>query len=112
LVSLSLSLSLSLSIYIYICLWCIHPNAASNLKIAASLKLPLRPDASKPVVQEAIHAVEELYFFRRFDESINLVDKLLAERPDGKSPFDSESTRILQRYRSNCESKKSLKQTA
>jgi uncharacterized protein YqfB (UPF0267 family) len=82
-----------------------------NGNIAASLKLPLGPDASKPVVQEAIHAVEELYFFRRFDEGINLVDKLLAERPDGKSPFDSESTRILQRYRSNCESKKSMKQT-
>ncbi|KAF4452728.1 hypothetical protein F53441_4439 [Fusarium austroafricanum] len=43
-----------------------------NGDIYQKIKLPLGPDASKMDIQEVIHAVEEHYFFRRYNEARQL----------------------------------------
>lgn len=75
------------------------------MQIAKSLKLPLGPDADKTQVQDAIYAVEELYFFRQFDEAIELVGKLLSESSCEKLGSGPERE-LLELYRSRCEAKK------
>jgi hypothetical protein len=74
------------------------------LQIAKSLKLPLGPGADKTQVQDAIYAVEELYFFRQFDEAIELVGKLLSEASCERLGSGPERE-LLESYRSRCEAK-------
>lgn len=67
--------------------------------------MPLGPDATKMQVHAAIYAVEELYFFKRFDEAIDLVNKLYSE--GGSERLGSGQEReLLELYKSKCEAKR------
>ncbi|EHK25667.1 uncharacterized protein TRIVIDRAFT_19500 [Trichoderma virens Gv29-8] len=75
-----------------------------NGNIYQTLSLPLGPDANKQHVQEVIHAAEELYFFRRYQQVIDLVSKVLALEGD-KGGLDEESRELLSMYQSRCRQK-------
>ncbi|KZF25663.1 hypothetical protein L228DRAFT_259057 [Xylona heveae TC161] len=44
-------------------------------EIWRSIKLPLSTSLNKPEGQKLLHAVEELYYFRRFNEAIQFIDR-------------------------------------
>ncbi|KAF3073323.1 hypothetical protein CFAM422_004297 [Trichoderma lentiforme] len=75
-----------------------------NGNINQTLSLPLGPDANKQHVQEVIHAAEELYFFRRYQQVVNLVSKVLDLEGD-KGGLDEESRELLTMYQSRCRQK-------
>ncbi|KAL7933266.1 hypothetical protein V8C35DRAFT_281088 [Trichoderma chlorosporum] len=75
-----------------------------NGNIYQTLTLPLGPDANKQHVQEVIHAAEELYFFRRYQQVIDLVSKVLTLEGD-KGGLDDESRELLSTYQSRCRQK-------
>ncbi|UKZ75054.1 hypothetical protein TrVFT333_002726 [Trichoderma virens FT-333] len=75
-----------------------------NGNIYQTLSLPLGPDANKQHVQEVIHAAEELYFFLRYQQVIDLVSKVLALEGD-KGGLDEESRELLSMYQSRCRQK-------
>ncbi|KAL7814462.1 hypothetical protein V8C26DRAFT_403878 [Trichoderma gracile] len=79
-----------------------------NGKIHETISLPLPPHANKQHIQEVIHAAEELYFFRRYQDVIDLVSRVLALEGD-KGGLDDESKQLLSMYQSRCRQK--LKQT-
>lgn len=63
--------------------------------------MPLGTDAPKMQIQEVIHAVEELYFFRKYDEAIDLVKTVL----HGSDGFDEETRQLLTVYSEKCQQK-------
>lgn len=67
------------------------------------MHLPLGADAPKMQIQDLIHAVEELYFFRKYDEAIDLVKTVLHDS-DG---VDEETRQILAAYSEKCQQKAS-----
>ncbi|KAL7794737.1 hypothetical protein V8C43DRAFT_280097 [Trichoderma afarasin] len=75
-----------------------------NGNIYQTLSLPLGPDANKQHVQEVIHAAEELYFFRRYQQVVDLVSKVLDLEGD-KGGLDEESRELLIMYQSICRQK-------
>ncbi|KAM6483481.1 hypothetical protein HDV62DRAFT_328735 [Trichoderma sp. SZMC 28011] len=75
-----------------------------NGNIYQTLTLPLGPDANKQHVQEVIHAAEELYFFRRYQQVVDLVSKVLDLEGD-KGGLDEESRELLIMYQSRCRQK-------
>lgn len=75
-----------------------------NGNIYQTLILPLGPDANKQHVQEVIHAAEELYFFRRYQQVVDLVSKVLDLERD-KGGLDEESRELLSMYQSRCRQK-------
>ncbi|KAK1247495.1 hypothetical protein MKX07_002404 [Trichoderma sp. CBMAI-0711] len=75
-----------------------------NGNIYETISLPLAPDANKQHVQEVIHAAEELYFFRRYQDVIDLVSRVLALEGD-KGGLDDESKQLLSMYQSRCRQK-------
>ncbi|KAL7949429.1 hypothetical protein V8C42DRAFT_310872 [Trichoderma barbatum] len=79
-----------------------------NGNIHQTITLPLGPGANKQHVQEVIHAAEELYFFRRYQDVIDLVSKVLVLEGD-KGGLDEESRELLIMYQSRCRQK--LKQS-
>lgn len=52
--------------------------------------------------QDVIHAVEELYFHRTFQQAIDLVDRAL-DGPDGAASVDNDSRQLLETYREKCQ---------
>ncbi|KAG6184252.1 hypothetical protein E4U24_002479 [Claviceps purpurea] len=73
-----------------------------NGNIHERLDLPLRPDTNKMRTQDVIHAVEELYFHRTFQQAIDLVDRAL-DGPDGAASVDNDSRQLLETYREKCQ---------
>ncbi|PHH74850.1 hypothetical protein CDD80_2787 [Ophiocordyceps camponoti-rufipedis] len=70
-----------------------------NGQISEALTLPLRPDASKQDIQQLLHAVEELYFFRRYRDAVSLIDTITS---DGSSQvLDHDTRQLLVVYRQN-----------
>ncbi|KAK3942293.1 hypothetical protein QBC46DRAFT_380498 [Diplogelasinospora grovesii] len=67
-----------------------------NGDIWKKIKLPLPhvTGLNKPEIQELLHAVEELYFFRRYDEAIKLIHGLLTP----ECPLDEETQQLLRHY--------------
>ncbi|KUJ11999.1 uncharacterized protein LY89DRAFT_738625 [Mollisia scopiformis] len=63
-----------------------------------TLKLPInRP--TKPESQVILHAVEELYFLRRYEEALGVVERAL------EGELGVEIRGVLGRYRGKCEGK-------
>lgn len=55
--------------------------------------------ASKPMLQELLHAVEELYFLRRFEEAAGFARRVL----DGSdAALDRDTREMLTRYETKC----------
>ncbi|KAM0453404.1 hypothetical protein ACHAPV_006185 [Trichoderma viride] len=75
-----------------------------NGNIQQTITLPLQPGANKQHVQEVLHAAEELYFFRRYQEVVDLVSRVLTPEGD-KGGLDEETRQILSMYQSRCRQK-------
>ncbi|KAK3351942.1 hypothetical protein B0H65DRAFT_140348 [Neurospora tetraspora] len=55
---------------------------------------------NKPEAQEILHAVEELYFFRRYEEAVALIQKIWEDA--GEELFDRDTTGLLRLYETRC----------
>ncbi|POR37241.1 Uncharacterized protein TPAR_02555 [Tolypocladium paradoxum] len=74
-----------------------------TVQIYKSIKLPLGPGANKQHLQEVVHAVEELYFFRRYREAL---DFLATVQNDGSAKaFDNDTRKLLEVYEKKCRQK-------
>lgn len=56
---------------------------------------------NKMRTQEIIHAVEELYFHRRFQDGIDLVNRAFDN--NGAASIDNDSRQLLETYRDKCQ---------
>ncbi|KAG0652047.1 hypothetical protein D0Z07_1054 [Hyphodiscus hymeniophilus] len=65
-------------------------------EIWKALKLPV-DDPTKPESQMILHAIEELYFFRRYEEARQLSNDVL------KGKLNGEFRGVLEKYRAKCE---------
>jgi hypothetical protein len=63
-----------------------------------SLKLPV-DNPSKPESQTILHAIEELYFFKRHEEALKVVEEAL------KGKLIEDFTKTLEDYKARCEKK-------
>ena len=70
-------------------------------QIAKNLQLPLGADAPKMQIQEVIHAVEELYFFRKYEEALDFMNEVLT----GSEGVDDETRQLLTTYHEKCQKK-------
>lgn len=50
-----------------------------------------------------LHAVEELYFYRRYPDGIRFVKKIMAD--GGEQKIDLETRELLRKYEGRCKSK-------
>lgn len=63
--------------------------------------LPLDSQLSKPEAQALLHAVEELYFFRRFSEGARLARSVMDDDV-GEGKLDKELLKMLLYYEGKC----------
>ncbi|KAG8169012.1 hypothetical protein KVR01_001761 [Diaporthe batatas] len=76
-----------------------------NGEIWKSVDVPLGPrKVPKHEAQELLHAVEELYFFRRFEEAVSLVAKIF-EGEGGGDGLDGDVRSLLTTYEKKCNEK-------
>ena len=70
------------------------------LPIFKTIELPLKAPVNKLYVQELLHAVEELYFFRRWKEATEFLTEVL----DGESAkaLDDDTLVLLRKYETKC----------
>ena len=69
------------------------------------MNLPLEKGARKHLIQEVMYAAEELYYFRRFEEAVVFLSRVLADGEGGSEAFDDETRALLVTYRETCEKK-------
>ncbi|KAG6003750.1 hypothetical protein E4U21_001753 [Claviceps maximensis] len=74
-----------------------------NGQMYEHVQVPLRPGANKMHTQEVIHAVEELYFHRQFQQAIDLVNQAFGH--NGAASVDNDSRQLLTTYREKCQLK-------
>ncbi|KAF7542927.1 hypothetical protein G7Z17_g11160 [Cylindrodendrum hubeiense] len=72
-----------------------------NGDIHETIKLPISSGASKQHIQELIHAVEELYFFRKYDRAVQFIRDALSSS-DG---LDTDTRQLLATYQDKCQMK-------
>ncbi|OLN85624.1 hypothetical protein CCHL11_05814 [Colletotrichum chlorophyti] len=74
-----------------------------NGDVWQTIELPLGEgeggQASKPVLQEVLHAVEELYFERRFGEAAGFARRVLE---GSEAALDRDTREMLIRYEEKC----------
>ncbi|KFA61407.1 hypothetical protein S40285_03579 [Stachybotrys chlorohalonatus IBT 40285] len=70
-----------------------------NGNVHAGITLPLPPGANKQHIQEVLHAVEELYFFRRYQEAVDFIVKVLH---GASQALDENTKNLLGVYMSRC----------
>ncbi|KAK4229672.1 hypothetical protein QBC38DRAFT_471916 [Podospora fimiseda] len=75
-----------------------------NGEIWLTIPLPLVTKLSKPDAQELLHAVEELYFFRRYDEAVEFLSKVFDDGK-GEECIDQETRELLRGYEERCRTK-------
>ena len=63
------------------------------------ISLPITGNASKPQAQEVLHAIEELYFFRRYAEGASCARKVLDTSSDA---LDNENRAAVALYEEKC----------
>ncbi|EGX88411.1 hypothetical protein CCM_08455 [Cordyceps militaris CM01] len=81
-----------------------YATRVQNGNIYKHIKLPLRSNASKMDVQELLHAVEELYFFRRYQEAADFAAQAL--QGESRAALDGdEALPLLQKYEAKCRAK-------
>lgn len=78
-----------------------HKHDVSRLQIAKTVPLP-RGRVTKPDAQALLHAVEELYYFKRFREGVDFVRKVLDQSADG---LDEDTKTTLEYYAAKCRSR-------
>ncbi|KAI1812919.1 hypothetical protein GGS20DRAFT_511531 [Poronia punctata] len=72
-----------------------------NGQIWKTVQLPLPQRVLKPETQTLIHAVEELYFFRRFSEGARLAKSILDDDA-GEGKLDEDAVKTLAYYEKKC----------
>ncbi|RDA93601.1 hypothetical protein CP533_6159 [Ophiocordyceps camponoti-saundersi (nom. inval.)] len=72
-----------------------------NGQIYQSINLPLHPAIVKQSLQEVVHAVEELYFFRRYPEALRFIDTLKSDGSD--QALDHDTRHLLTVYHQRCQ---------
>lgn len=76
-----------------------------NGEVWKSVDVPWGPrKVPKHEAQELLHAVEELYFFRRFEEAVSLVAKIF-EGEGGGDGLDGDVRGLLTTYEKRCNEK-------
>ncbi|KAI0098021.1 hypothetical protein GGR51DRAFT_539024 [Nemania sp. FL0031] len=75
-----------------------------NGEIWKTVRLPLGPQVSKPEVQTLLHAVEELYFFRRFSEGARFARSVIDDDA-GSGKVDGDALKTLLYYEKKCNEK-------
>ncbi|KAI0856494.1 hypothetical protein F4860DRAFT_518791 [Xylaria cubensis] len=75
-----------------------------NGEIWKTVRLPLGPHVSKPEVQTLLHAVEELYFFRRFSEGAQFARSVIDD-DNGAGKLDEDTLKTLLYYEKKCRDK-------
>ncbi|KAF4467942.1 hypothetical protein FALBO_5176 [Fusarium albosuccineum] len=78
-----------------------YKTKVENGDIYKKVKLPLEPGASKMDIQELLHAVEELYFSRRYQDAVQLAGDALS----GSNGLDRDSRQLLATYQERCQKK-------
>ena len=68
------------------------------------MKLPLSDKVDKPDAQALLHAVEEMYFYRRFGEAVALVRRIFSSDGRGEN-LDDDTRNLLVYYESKCNEK-------
>ncbi|KAK0671775.1 hypothetical protein QBC41DRAFT_315007 [Cercophora samala] len=87
-----------------------------NGELWTHIPLPLTPESdanrggliSKPQAQDLLHAVEELYFYRRYSEAVAFLERMMAD--GGEQKIDGETRELLRKYEGRCKSKLESKQ--
>ncbi|GAP83022.1 hypothetical protein SAMD00023353_0400120 [Rosellinia necatrix] len=72
-----------------------------NGEIWKTVRLPLGPRVSKAEAQALLHAVEELYFLRRFPEGLRLVRSVVGDG-GAAAGLDGDTLKTLQYYERRC----------
>ncbi|KAI1735458.1 hypothetical protein F4680DRAFT_305225 [Xylaria scruposa] len=75
-----------------------------NGEIWKTVRLPLGPQVTKPEVQTLLHAVEELYFFRRFSEGAQFARSVIDD-DRGAGKLDEDTLKTLLYYEKKCRDK-------
>lgn len=65
-----------------------------------TVRLPLGLQVSKPEAQALLHAVEELYFFRRFTEGARLARSVIDDA--GTAKLDEDTLNTMLYYEGKC----------
>jgi hypothetical protein len=78
-------------------------HEADRFKIYKHIQLPLQPGINKMRTQELIHAVEELYFFREYQQGLDLIQRAFAD--GGAEVLDNDSRQLLEAYADKCRQK-------
>lgn len=73
--------------------------ADGAIQIWKTATLPLEGSASKPQAQQLLHAIEELYFFRRFDEGARFARRVL---DTSSAALDDEHRSVVALYEEKC----------
>lgn len=82
------------------------------VKIWSAVTLPVSPSVNKPEAQGLLHAVEELYFFRRYDEAVQFLQRVFSEEGKGEAYLDEEVQKLLRHYERRCYARLGKTQTA
>ncbi|KAI0479837.1 hypothetical protein F4859DRAFT_451262 [Xylaria cf. heliscus] len=72
-----------------------------NGEIWKTVRVPLGPQVSKSEVQTLLHAVEELYFFRRFSEGARFARSVIDD-DGGARKLDEDTRKTLLYYERKC----------
>jgi len=79
------------------------PAAVADLivpQIFKTISLPLPPGAGKMALQQVVHAIEELYYFRRYQEALDFIKTL---HDDGsRRAFDPDTRNLVDTYEARC----------
>jgi len=67
-----------------------------------TVQLPLGDAVSKPQAQELVHAVEELYFFRRYGEAVEFIRRVWKEGGGEGGGLDNDTRELLAYYERRC----------
>jgi hypothetical protein len=69
------------------------------------VEFPFGDKVSKPAAQEVVHAVEELYFFRRYAEALDFIRRVWREGGGKGGGLDNDSRELLSYYEKKCQDK-------
>ncbi|KAK3359051.1 hypothetical protein B0T25DRAFT_564101 [Lasiosphaeria hispida] len=87
-----------------------------NGEIHSTITLPPSAALTKPEAQDLLHAVEELYFFRRYKEGAEFVRRALGEGDEAavtsSGGVDGETRSLLRQYLGRCEARAQSKPLA
>ncbi|KAK0651569.1 hypothetical protein B0T16DRAFT_404188 [Cercophora newfieldiana] len=68
-----------------------------NGEIWSTITFPV--GKTKPEAQELLHAAEELYFFRRYQEAVRFVERVFSEEEgQGEAVLDEDTKKLLRVY--------------